>query len=369
MSASGTSATLDVRCGNGFDTEFEPYQSTRLSRYNAALELGADMRRRKFISLLGGAAGWPLVARAERTERVRRIGVLMGDAEDDPDVKPRLAAFREGLDRLGWSVSRNVGIDYRFAADTPDQFQPLAKELVGLQPDVLVAYTTPVAAALARESRTIPIVFVNVSDPVGSGLVASLARPGGNLTGLLLYEEGIIGKWLAMLKEIAPGLSRAALIANPRRTPYDYFVRSAKSLAPSLAVELTTSPVESAADIERVIESFAREPNGGLVVLPGTPIVYRDLVIALAAKHRLPAVYTFRSYVAAGGLMSYGTDFFDQSRQAASYVDSILRGAKPADLPVQAPTRYETTLNLKTAKALGLDVPPSLLVRADEVIE
>jgi putative ABC transport system substrate-binding protein len=234
---------------------------------------------------------------------------------------------------------------------------------------VLLAYTTPVAAAFVRESRAIPIVFVNVSDPIGSGLVAGLARPAGNLTGLLLYEEGITGKWLAMLKEIAPGLSRAALIANPKRTPYDYFVRSAKSAAPSLAIELAPSPVENAGDIERVIESFAREPNGGLVVLPGTPFEHRDLVIALTARHRLPAVYPFHFFVAAGGLMSYGTDFVDQSRQAAGYVDRILRGANAAELPVQAPTKYETVLNLKTAKALGLEVPPSLLVRADEVIE
>jgi putative ABC transport system substrate-binding protein len=326
------------------------------------------MRRREFLSGLGVAAAWPLAARAQ-SERTRRIGVLTGDAEDDPEVRARLAAFRQGLEQLGWSVGRNVRVDNRFAANSPDQFQPLAKELVRLQPDVLLAYTTPVAAAFQRESRTIPIVFVSVSDPVGSGLVASLAQPGGNLTGLLLYEEGITGKWLAMLKEIAPGLSRAALIANPKRTPYDYFVRSAKSVAPSLAIELVPSPVENAADIERVIVSFAHEPNGGLVVLPGTPIEHRHLVIALAARHRLPAVYAFRFFVAAGGLMSYGTDFIDQSRQAASYVDRILRGAKPADLPVGTPTKYETVLNLKTARELGFDVPPTLLVRADEVIE
>jgi len=245
----------------------------------------------------------------------------------------------------------------------------LAKELVRLQPDVLSAHTTPVAAAFQRESRTIPIVFMSASDPIGSGLVASLARPGGNLTGLLLYEEGITGKWLAMLKEIAPDLSRAALMANPKRSPYDYFMRSAKSIAPALAIELVPTPVENAADIERVIESFAREPNSGLVVLPGTPNEHRDLVIALAARHRLPAVYPFRYFVAAGGLMSYGTDFIDLSRQTAGYVDRILRGANAAELPVQAPTKYETVLNLKTAKALGLEVPPSLLVRADEVIE
>jgi putative ABC transport system substrate-binding protein len=234
---------------------------------------------------------------------------------------------------------------------------------------VLFAYTTPIAVTFQQESRSIPIVFAGVSDPIGSGLVASLSRPGGNITGFLLYEEGITGKWLAMLKEIAPNLSRAALIANPKRTPYDYFLRSAKSVAPSLAIELEPSPVENAADIERVIVSFAREPNGGLVVLPGTPIDYRDLVIALAARQRLPAVYYVRFFVEAGGLMSYGTDLIDQSRQAASYVDRILRGANPAELPVQAPTKYETTLNLKTAKALGLDVPASLLVRADEVFE
>src|SRR6516225_910205 len=327
------------------------------------------MKRRGFITLLGGAAAWSLAARAQQGEQIRRIGVLTGDAEDDPGVKARLAAFQQGLDRLGWSVDRNVRIDYRFAANNLDQYQPLAKELVGLQPDVLLAYATPVAAAFQRESGTIPIVFVSVSDPIGSGLVASLARPGGNLTGFLLYEEGITGKWLAMLKEIAPGLSRAALIANPKRTPYDYFVQSAKSIAPSLAIELVPSPIENAADIERVIVSFAREPNGGLVVLPGTPNEHRDLVVAIAARHRLPAVYCFRSFVVAGGLMSYGTDLIDHARQAASYVDRILRGTKAADLPVQAPTKYETTLNLKTAKALGFDVPPSLLVRADEVIE
>jgi putative tryptophan/tyrosine transport system substrate-binding protein len=328
------------------------------------------MRRREFITLIGGAVAWPLAARAQQRERVRRIGVLAAYAEDDPEMKARLAAFRQRLERLGWSEGRNVHIDYRYAASIADQYQRLAKELVALQPDVILAQTTPITAALLRENRTVPIVFVSVSDPIGSGLVASLARPGGNLTGLLLYEEGITGKWLAMLKEIAPRLSRAALMANPKTTPYDYFLRSAKAIAPSLAIELEPSPVGNAADIKRVVESFARVPNGGLVVLPDPATsVHRDLIIALVARHRLPAVYWARYFVAAGGLMSYGTDFIDQSRQAADYVDSILRGAKPGDLPVQAPTKYETTLNLKTAKALGLEVPPSLLVRADEVIE
>jgi ABC-type uncharacterized transport system substrate-binding protein len=328
------------------------------------------VKRRDFITLLGGAAAtWPLAARAQQGERVRRIGVLTADTEDDPQTKARLAAFRQGLERLGWSEGRNVRIDYRFAADHPDRYQPLAKELVSLQPDVLFAYTTPISVTFQQESRSIPIVFAGVSDPIGSGLVASLSRPGGNITGLLLYEEGITGKWLAMLKEIAPSLSRAALIANPNRTPFDYFVRSAKSVASSLAIELAPSPVKDAADIERVIVSFSREANSGLVILPGTAIEHRDLVIALAARLRLPAVYYGRFFVAAGGLMSYGIDYVDQFQRAAGYVDRILRGARPADLPVQAPTKYETTLNLKTAKALGLDVPASLLVRADEVFE
>jgi putative ABC transport system substrate-binding protein len=330
-----------------------------------------DLRRREFISLLGGAAAaWPLTARAQQGERVRRIGVLMSGAEGDTELQARVAAFRQTLEQYGWSEGRNVHIDIRFSAIRSDEYQALAKEMVVLQPDAILGHTTPVVAALQRESRTVPIVFVNVSDPLGSGLVKSLAHPGGNITGLMLYEEGITGKWLALLKEIAPHLRRAALMANPISTPYDYFIRSAKAVAPLLALELVPSPIANSADIERTIESFARLPDGGLVVLPdGTSILHRDLVIALAARHRLPTVYPQRFFVAAGGLMSYATDVIGQNRQAASYVDRILRGAKPADLPVQAPTNYRTTLNLKAAKALGLEVPPSLLVRADEVIE
>jgi putative tryptophan/tyrosine transport system substrate-binding protein len=334
-----------------------------------------QLRRRGFITLLGGAAAtpslaWPLAARAQQPGGMRRIGVLMHSAESDPEMQARLAGFRQGLERLGWSEGRNVRIDTRFAASKPDQFPVLAKELISLQPEVIIAHTTPAAVVLQRQSGTIPIVFVSVSDPIGSGLVASLARPGGNLTGFLLYEEGITGKWLAMLKEIAPRLARAALIANPKSTPFDYFGHAAEAKASSLAVEVVPSPVENAADIERVIDSFARVPNSGLVLLPdSTSTLHRDLVVALAARHRLPAVYAFRYFVAAGGLMSYGTDSVDQNRQAASYVDRILRGAKPADLPVQAPTKYETVINLKTARALGLAVPPGLLVAADEVIE
>jgi putative ABC transport system substrate-binding protein len=328
------------------------------------------MKRREFITLLSGAAAsWPLAALAQQAERMRRIGVLGILAEDDPQMKADLAAFRQGLERLGWSEGRNVRIDTRFAP-AGAQAQVLAKELVALQPDVILAHSTPVAAALQRESRTIPIVFVNVSDPIGSGFIASLARPGGNLTGLLNFEASITGKWLAMLKEIAPHLVRAAFIANPKTTHYDYFLRAAEAVAPSLAIELVPSTVENAADIERTIEACARVPNGGLLLPPDSTIaLHRDLIIGLAARHRLPAVYFNRSWVAAGGLMSYGTDFVDIFRQVAPYVDRILRGAKPADIPVQAPTKFETAINLKTARALGLTMPPGLLVAADEVIE
>jgi putative ABC transport system substrate-binding protein len=329
------------------------------------------LKRREFVTLLGGtAAAWPVAARAQQGERIRRIGVQVSGLESDPEMQARLDSLRHGLERVGWSVGRNILFDYRFSGGDPARFQSLAQELVSLRPDVLVAFTTPVAAALQRQTRTIPIVFVNVSDPIGSGLIADLARPGGNLTGLLLYEEGITGKWLALLKEIAPALGRAALIANPGTTPYEYFVRSARIAAASLAIVVVPTPVTDAADVERAITSFAREPNGGLVLLPSATVIeHRDLVITLAARHRVPAVYPFRFFVSAGGLMSYGTDLVEQHRQVAFYVDRILRGASAADLPVQAPTKYETVLNLRAAKALGLEVPPTLLVRADEVIE
>jgi putative tryptophan/tyrosine transport system substrate-binding protein len=277
------------------------------------------MKRRAFITLLGGAAAaWPLEAGTQQGEKMRRIGMLAVQAKDDPDMQARLDAFRHGLQGLGWVESRNVHIDYRFADGRADRFQPLAKELVALKPELIFAQGTPAAAAAQRESRTLPIVFVNVSDPIGSGFVASLARPGGNLTGVLQYEASITGKWLAMLKEISPTLVRAALMANPKTTPFPYFQRAALALAPSLAIELVASPVRDRSDIERTIESFARVPNGGLVLPPdATTTAHRDLIIALAARYHLPVVYSVRSFVEDGGLMSYGADQADMFRQAA----------------------------------------------------
>jgi putative ABC transport system substrate-binding protein len=330
------------------------------------------VKRREFIMLLGSAAAsWPIAARAQQGGRMSRIGVLMVSEIDDPDAKARLAGFLQGLEKFGWSDRHNVRIDTRFALPGT-QVQVLAKELVDLQPDVILAQATPGTVALQRATSVIPIVFVNVTDPIGSGFVASLARPGGNLTGLLLYEEGITGKWLAMLKEIAPRLTRAALVLNPKTAAYyQFYLRAAEAAAPSVGIELVFSPIENdAAEIERSITSFARVSNGGLIIGPDTTnTLQRAQIIALAARHHLPAIYPNRLFVADGGLMSYSTDRVDQFRQAATYVDRILRGAQPADLPVQAPTRYETTLNLKTAKALGLEVPDKLLVAADEVIE
>src|SRR5262245_29087894 len=367
-----TSALIQFWCRLCTNTYSPPGRKVLGFRHRTRV-LRGPMQRREFITLIGGAAAaWPLTVRAQQPDRMRRIGVLMAYAEDDPEGIVRVAKFRQELERLGWSEARNVRIDYRFTAARADQFQVLAKELVALHPDVILAHATVSAAALQQETRAIPIVFVNVSDPIGAGFVTSLARPGGNLTGVLHYEASIAGKWLAMLKEIAPRLARAALVGNPKvmLTGYDYFLRAAEATAPSFAIELVPSHVENAADIERAIESFARVPNGGLILPPdSTTNVHRDLVIGLAARHRLPAIYTARLFVTAGGLMSYGTDQVEMFGQTATYIDRILRGAKPPDLPVQAPTRYETVLNLKTAKALGLDVPPSLLVRADEVID
>jgi putative tryptophan/tyrosine transport system substrate-binding protein len=337
---------------------------------DVVLGAGEAMRRREFIRLLGSTVvAWPLAARAQQ-QRVRRIGVLHVLAADDPVAKANKAGFEKALEQLGWSLERDLHIDFRFAGAS-ERYQPLAQELLALQPDVVVAGTTPVAVIMQQQTHTIPIVFVPSSDPIGAGLVASLAHPGGNVTGVLLYEEGIAGKWLAMLKEIAPGVTRAGLLINPKTNIFDYVLRTTRAAAPALAIEIVPLPIESSdTDIERAVTSFASTPNGALVVPPdSTTIAYRDFVIALAARYHLPEVYGYRSMVDAGSLMSYGVDLVDLWRLSASYVDRILRGANPADLPVQAPTKFETVVNLKTAKALGLDVPPSLLVRADAVIE
>jgi putative ABC transport system substrate-binding protein len=293
----------------------------------------------------------------------------MGLAEDDPETKARLGEFRKEIEKFGWSEGQNVRFDIRFAPGGVNA-QALAKELIALKPDVILAHSAQVAGVVQRETRTIPVVFVNVSDPIGAGFIESLARPGGNLTGVLHYEVGILGKWLAMLKEIAPRVTRAALMADPKSPVFNYFVRAAESGGRSLGIEIVPTPVERAADIEWSIEAFARVPNGGLLLPPDiTTLTHRDLIIGLAAKHSLPAIYPFRLFVVKGGLMSYGTDQVNMFAQTASYIDRILRGANPAEIPVQTPTKYETALNLKTAKALGLTVSPGLIVAADEVID
>ena len=330
------------------------------------------MKRRELITLLGGAAAaWPLSARAQQPDRIRRVGVLMGIAEDDPDSKARLGAFRQGLEKLGWSEGRNIHLDVRFALPADEQqTQMLAKELLAVSPDVVVAQTTALTAAFRRESRNVPIVFIAVGDPIGAGFIANLARPGSNLTGLTLYDGSVTGKWLEMLKEIDPRVTRAAFIINPKTSSFPLLARETETMAQSLAIEVTLSNIGNAGDIGRVIESFASLPNGGLVFPPNaTTTANRDLIVALAARYRLPAVYAWREFVTAGGLLSYGTNFVELFRQTASYVDRILRGSSPADLPVQAPTRYEMVLNLKTAKALDLTVPAGLLAAVDEVIE
>jgi putative tryptophan/tyrosine transport system substrate-binding protein len=328
------------------------------------------MKRREFIAALGVAAAWPFAAHTQQTGRMRRVGVLVHGLQNDVEWQGRLEAFRRGLERFGWLEGRNILIEPFFSANNFDRLPQFAQEIVALNPDVIFATTTPATKALQQVTGTIPIVFVQVSDPIGSGVITSLARPGGNITGVLLYEETIAGKWLGMFKEISPHLKRSALVGNPKGFPYLYFIRTANAIAPSLGMEIVPVPITNAADIERSIGSFARVPDGGLFLPPDNTVEeHRDLIIALAARNRLPAVYSSRYFVTSGGLMSYGTDLLNQYRQAASYVDRILRGAKPADLPVEMPTKYETVLNLKTAKSIGLEVPPTLLVRADEVIE
>jgi putative ABC transport system substrate-binding protein len=329
------------------------------------------MRRREFISLLGGVvAAWPLSVRAQQSERLRRISVLMGVAESDLEGQRYIKAFLQGLQELGWAAGRNVQIEYRWGRADPDRIQTFATEIVGLKPDVILAQTALVLVPLQRETHTIPIVFMQVIDPVESGFVADMARPTGNLTGFAPFEASVTTKWLEMLKEISPSVIQVAVMLNPDQSPNVVMLRAIEAVAPSLGVHLTVAGVHDAADVERAINALTHEPNGGLIVLPN-PITFnhRELIVTLAATHRLPAVYPFRNFVAGGGLMSYGADIADQYRQAATYIDRILKGAKPADLPVQAPTKYELVINVTTAKALGLDVPAALLARADEVVE
>jgi putative ABC transport system substrate-binding protein len=329
------------------------------------------MRRREFITLLGGAAvGWPLAARAQQGERMRRIGVLMSFSKSDPEAQAFLSAFVQALAPLGWTDGRNVRIDTRWAGSEANQLKAHAVELVGLKPDAILVAGTLGLLALRQETRSIPIVFVQVGDPVASGLVASLARPGGNITGFTTFEHAMGGKWLEVLKEIAPRISRVLVILSPENATHPGLLRALETAAPSSGVQVTAARVRDAGDIERAVNAFAPGPDAGLIVLPdAVTFVHRDLIVASAARRRLPAIYAFRHFAKSGGLMSYGYDPVDLYRRAASYVDRILKGATPADLPIQAPTKFELVINLKTAKALGLKVSESFLLRADEVIE
>jgi putative ABC transport system substrate-binding protein len=328
------------------------------------------MRRREFILALGGAAAWPLAARAQQPTGLRRIGVLNTLAADDAEAQARNAAFLQRLQDLGWTDRRNVQIDTRWGGGDADRLRKFAAELVALTPDVILTAGAVAIHPLLQLTRTVPIVFVIVPDPVGAGFVESLARPGGNATGFLMFEFGITGKWVELLKQIAPGVTRTAILRDPTSSAGMGQFGAIQAVAPSLAVDVNPVNVRDASEIERAIAAFARSPNGGLIVTASAlAAVHRDLIIAQAATHKLPAVYYERNYAAAGGLISYGPDFVDQYRRAAGYVDRILKGEKPADLPVQAPTKYELVINLKTAKALGLEMPQSVLARADKVIE
>jgi putative tryptophan/tyrosine transport system substrate-binding protein len=328
------------------------------------------MKRREFITLVGGAAAWPLAARAQHAERMRRIGVLTNLASDDPEAQVRNTAFAQTLAQLGWAVGQNLHIEHRWAAGDAERIRRYAAELVALTPDVILTTGAAGVGPLLQATRTVPVVFVLVPDPVSAGFVDSLARPGGNATGFVQFEYGISGKWLELLKEIAPGVARVAVLRDPAIAGGQGQVAAIQAVAPSFGMEVTPINVRDTGEMERAIATFARSPNAGLI-LTGSALatVHRKLIINLAARHKLPAVYNSRYFVTDGGLISYGINFPDQFRQAAGYVDRILRGEKPADLPVQAAVKYELIVNLKTAKALGLEIPPMLLARADEVIE
>jgi putative tryptophan/tyrosine transport system substrate-binding protein len=329
------------------------------------------MRRREFITLLGGAAAaWPVVARGQQGERVRRVGILQNFPENDPVASVLNATFLKELRQSGWAVGNNIRIETRWAGNRSDDIRRHVAELVALMPDVILANGTSTLGPLLQVSRTIPIVFVQVTDPVGSGYVESLAKPGGNATGFSTSEYGVRGKWLEVLKQIAPGVTRAGVIRNPATPSGSGQFGAIQAVAPYLRMEVTPIDVRDPAEMERTVAAFAGSPNGGLVITAnGEAVMHRSLIIALAARHTLPAVYWQRHFVEAGGLVSYGDDGTNQYRLAAGYVDRILKGEKPGDLPVQAPTKFQTVINLKTAKALGLDIPPTLLARADEVIE
>ena len=329
------------------------------------------MRRREFITALGGAvAAWPLAARAQQPEPIRRVGVLMSTAEDDAESKARIAAFLHSLQQSGWIEGRNVRIDIRWPAGDADRIRGYATELVALAPDAILATGSATLAPLLQATRTVPVVFVIVPDPVGAGFVESLARPGGNATGFLMFEYGITAKWVELLKQIAPGVNRVAVIRDPAISAGIGQFGAIQAVAPSVGVEVSPVNVRDAGEIERAVTAFAANPNGGLLVTASAlAVIHRDLIVTLAAKHRLPAVYFDRFFVVAGGLASYGPDFVDQYQRAAGYVDRVLKGEKPADLPVQAPTKFELVINLKTARALGVTVPPTLLATADQVIE
>ncbi|MGH6712993.1 MAG: ABC transporter substrate-binding protein [Bradyrhizobium sp.] len=329
------------------------------------------MQRREFITFVGSAAAaWPLTARAQQAARMRRIGILLNASSDDPQYQAWVGAFLQELALLGWVIGRNMRIDTRWAGANATEIRRHATELAALAPDVILAHGAGPVRALLQATRIVSIVFPVVVDPVGGGLVDSLARPGGNATGFMAFEYSIGGKWLELLKQIAPGVTRAPILRDPTQPAGTGQFGAIQAAAPSLGVDVNPVNVRDAGEIERAVAAFARAPNGGLVVTASAvATLHRDLIITLAARHKLPAVYSERSFVAAGGLISYGADYIDQYRKAAGYVDRILKGEKPADLPVQAPTKYETVLNLKTAKALGLDVPAIVLTRADEVIE
>jgi putative ABC transport system substrate-binding protein len=330
------------------------------------------LRRREFIALLGGAALWPLSARSQQAERMRRIGVIFAGAADahDTDTQPRINAFHQGLRELGWSDGRNMQIDYRWGGGNAELIRRYSEELVALAPDVIFSSGAATVAPLLQMTRSVPIVFVGVVDPVGAGFVDTLARPGGNATGFILFEYGLSGKLLELLKEVAPGVTRAAVIRDAALSAGTGQFGAIQSVAPSLGIEVSPVNLRDAPEIERTVATFARSSNGGLIVTSSALAVrHRGLIIDLAARHKLPAVYYRRHFVSDGGLISYGPDIIDQNRRAAGYVDRILKGEKPADMPVQAPTKYELAINLKTAKALNLEIPPTLLARADEVIE